>query len=54
MGTALLGSLLAGRVTADLPHQLTAHGIPAAVMAPTAVHNRPHQNGTPMPTPTAS
>ncbi|MEU0172204.1 MFS transporter [Streptomyces massasporeus] len=104
MGTALLGSLLAGRVTADLPQQLAAHGIPAAARAPveqavdsgklgatpppgavraaiedaftsgvhaglavtaavflaaavlalTAVHNRPHQNGTPMPTPTAS
>ncbi|MFI0446381.1 MFS transporter [Actinomadura sp. 6N118] len=34
MGTALLGSLLAGRVTADLPHQLAAHGIPAAAHAP--------------------
>ncbi|MFL5995710.1 MAG: MFS transporter [Streptomyces sp.] len=102
MGTALLGSLLAGRVGADLPHQLAAHGIPAsarssvehavasgttgttmppgavraavedaftsgvhaglavtaavflaaAVPALTFVHNRPHQNGTPMPAPT--
>ena len=101
MGTALLGSLFTGRVTADLPHQLAAHGIPAAarasveqavasgttgttaptgavraaiedaftsgvhaglavvaavfftaaVLALTAVHNRPHQNGTPMPAP---
>lgn len=34
MGTALLGSLLAGRVTADLPHQLAAHGIPVAARAP--------------------
>ncbi|MFH0180647.1 MFS transporter [Streptomyces cacaoi] len=31
---ALLGSLLAGRVTANLPHQLAAHGIPAAARAP--------------------
>ncbi|MGW0474241.1 MFS transporter [Streptomyces coeruleorubidus] len=104
MGTALLGSLLAGRVTADLPHQLAAHGVPAparapieqavtsgttgttpppgavraaiadaftsgvhaglavtaavllaaAVLALTSVHNRPHQNGTPMPTPTTT
>lgn len=104
MGTALLGSLFTGRVTADLPHQLAAHGIPAtarasveqavasrttsttappdavraaiedaftsaviaglvvvaavffatAVLALTAVHNRPHQNGTRMPAPTAS
>lgn len=106
MGTALLGSLFTGRVTADLPRQLAAHGVPAAARAPveqavasgttsttaptdavraaiedaftsgvhaglavvaavfftaaalalTAVHNRPHQNGThmPAPTPTAS
>ncbi|WP_189322378.1 MFS transporter [Streptomyces flaveus] len=104
MGTALLGSLLAGRVTADLPHQLAAHGVPvaarapveqavasgttgttappgavraaiadaftsgvhaglavtaavflaAAVVAVTSVHNRPHQNGTPMPAPTTT
>ncbi|MEH0624209.1 MFS transporter [Streptomyces stelliscabiei] len=104
MGTALLGSLLAGRVTADLPRQLAAHGVPAAARAPveqavasgttgttaptgavraaiedaftsgvhaglavtaavflaaavvalTAVHNRPHQNGTHMPAPTTT
>lgn len=100
MGTALLGSLFTGRVSADLPHQLAAHGVPAAARGPveqavasgmtgttappgavraaiedaytsgvhaglavvaavffgaavvalTAVHNRPHQNGTHMPT----
>lgn len=104
MGTALLGSLLAGRVTADLPRQLAAHGVPvadrapveeavasgttsttpapgavraaiedafasgvhaglavtaavflaAAVVALTAVHNRPHENGTHMPAPTTT
>ncbi|MFI9169747.1 MFS transporter [Streptomyces lincolnensis] len=104
MGTALLGSLFTGRVTADLPHRLAAHGIPAAARAPveqavasgttsttapsgavraaiedaftsgvhaglavvaavflatavlalTSVHNRPHQNGTHMPTPTTA
>ncbi|UUU34120.1 MFS transporter [Streptomyces sp. CA-210063] len=105
MGTALLGSLLAGRVTADLPQQLAEHGIPASARAPveqavasgttsttappgdavraaiadaftsgvhtglavtaavflaaavvalTAVHNRPHQNGTHMPAPTTA
>ncbi|MFJ6728455.1 MFS transporter [Streptomyces sp. NPDC091281] len=30
LGTALLGSLLTGRVAADLPHQLAAHGVPLA------------------------
>ncbi|MER5534841.1 MFS transporter [Streptomyces mirabilis] len=104
MGTALLGSLFTARVSADLPHQLAAHGVPvaargpieaavasgstgtrapagagraaiedaftsgvhtglavvvevffaAAVLALTAVHNRPHQNGTHMPTPSAT
>ncbi|MER5513846.1 MFS transporter [Streptomyces sp. NPDC002763] len=104
MGTALLGSLFTARVSADLPHQLAAHGVPvaarapieaavasgstgsrpptgqvraaiedaftsgvhtglavvvavffaAAVLALTAVHNRPHQNGTRMPTPTTT
>ncbi|MDT9697986.1 MFS transporter [Streptomyces sp. P17] len=104
MGTALLGSLFTGRVTADLPHQLAAHGVPAAARAPveqaiasgttsttappdavraaiedaftsgvhaglvvvaavffaaavlalTSVHNRPHQNGTQMSTPTTT
>ena len=34
MGTALLGSLFTGRVSADLPHQLAAHGVPAVARAP--------------------
>ncbi|MDW6059085.1 MFS transporter [Streptomyces sp. FXJ1.4098] len=34
MGTALLGSLFTSRVAADLPHQLAAHGVPAAARAP--------------------
>ncbi|MEV0639077.1 MFS transporter [Streptomyces sp. NPDC050619] len=34
MGTALLGSLFTGRVTADLPHQLAVHGVPAAARGP--------------------
>lgn len=34
MGTALLGSLLTSRLTADLPHQLAAQGVPAAARGP--------------------
>jgi DHA2 family multidrug resistance protein-like MFS transporter len=34
MGTALLGSLFTSRVAADLPHELAAHGVPAAARAP--------------------
>ncbi|WP_306952636.1 MFS transporter [Streptomyces sp. B4I13] len=104
MGTALLGSLFTAHFSADLPHQLAAHGVPvaarapieaavasgstgtrppagagraaiedafasgvhtglavvaavffaAAVLALTAVHNRPHQNGTHMHSPSAT
>lgn len=104
MGTALLGSLFTARFSADLPHQLAAHGVPVAVRAPseaavasgstgtrppagagraaiedafasgvhtglavvatvffatavlalTAVHNRPHRNGTHMHSPSTT